>query len=1206
MLVLLIFLLMLSSLNASIVYTSTSGEYSYYGKGTHDEPYIGSSLNTDDSSSASITFTTTVSGIVTITTNVESEPCCDFAYLYYNGTEEWKGSGLNQYNMYFTTHVGDTFEFKYSKDSSVSTYSDYQGFSIYFMGIPTSYPTSYPTNIPISVPLPIEHTSTSGNYYYSGMGTFDEPYIGNSRNHVDPSSASITFTTTASGMVYILTNVEAVYRMDGPYGGAFFYHNDVEKWRGYGIKKYSSSFNAQIGDTFQFKYEKYDTYSNSGLADQQEFSIYFVGIPTSYPTSIPTVSPSTLPTSTPTNIPTMPSSVPTTRPSSKPTYIPTYAPTNPTSIPTKQPIGQPSSVPTSVPSNPSGTPTGSPTGSPTGAPTSVPTSPSGAPTSVPTSPSSAPTSVPNIPSSTPTNTPTPLVYPIKCNSNTINDIAYRNTSSLMDTKSALQNYHSVEIEIEDGTYVDFSTCVSNGDTYIRLYNKQGVMLAEDDDGCDYNGCGCGSKIVENIEVSDPFISNIHYIHLGCWYNTTCDMTLEMKGCREITGSEPTFSPSETVYLEKVVTTDESSDDTEATTSIAVTISVLLGIGIGVLVLRQYIANNEEQERIERENQEKRESDERERQRILRLNNNLKAERDNAEAARQNAEAARKKAQEEAARKKAQAEDARKKAEEKLAETQRQHQAEASARKKAQEEADRKKKEKEKQDKIKRARDAQIKEMQDEAARQKMKKEEAAKKKAKEEELAEMKRKHEAELNEAKANADKEKNDEIAYRKKAQEKELTEMQRKHDAIKKQMEEEAAKQKREKEELDKKVSEMQQKHKAELNEMREEAVRKEAEEAARKEAEAAARKEAEDAQRNKEHLRDLKLRKYTLINEKEEIECNISKERNKLSQTDDLTSDELQEQKRRLSVVQCDLELTMDELSEIQENQKRDKLIFEQLRKYEREDQIRFEDRQFLAQQEQMKTAIQQKELNIKQLSLNNDIDQQNKNRIEREFNKSMDQKNIIDKGRLNLKMQENELDWKWGQTRLQHEISVRDLTRKREESHREFKFNAYKTILEQNNKYHDHDLKIKKYQQELEFNEKKLKQEQQYHESNIRYNYHQTKQQDIRHQQQLEFNEKKLQHNDYNKSEDRRIIEEQQRFEREQIEAARQAEQERLEAARVLELKRIEAQKEMHAEQLEYQYESDQLKAKVERERMMADYFISDAANNSNNRLLDDF
>ena len=98
----------------------------------------------------------------------------------------------------------------------------------------------------------IVYTNTSGEYWCRGKGTLDDPFIGGSSNHLHPSIASITFTTTASGMVYILTNVEAVYRMDGPYGGAFFYHNDVEKWRGYGIKKYSSSFNAQIGDTFQF------------------------------------------------------------------------------------------------------------------------------------------------------------------------------------------------------------------------------------------------------------------------------------------------------------------------------------------------------------------------------------------------------------------------------------------------------------------------------------------------------------------------------------------------------------------------------------------------------------------------------------------------------------------------------------------------------------------------------------------------------------------------------------------------------------------------------------------------------------------------------------------------------------------------------------------------------------------------------------------
>ena len=551
-------------LNASIVHTSTSGEYYYNGMGTFDDPYTGFSRNSLHPSSASIIFTATASGIVDITTSVESEPGCDFAYLYYNGTEKWKGSGIEQYNMYLTIQIGDTFEFKYSKDYSVSTYLDHQDFSIYFMGgIPTSSPTSYPTNIPTPVRLPIVHTSTSGKYYYNGMGTIDEPYIGNSRNRLDSSSASIIFTATASGVVYISSNVEATYRLDGPYGAAFFYYNDVEKWRGYGINKYNSSFTAQIGDTFEFKYEKYDTYYGSRLAQQQEFSIYFMGIPTSSPTSIPTLSPSTFPTSAPTNIPTMPSSIPTIRPSSKPTYIPTYAPTNPTSIPTKQPTGQPSSVPTSVPSSPSSFPTSSPS-SPSGTPTSIPTcSPTILPTSSPSNPSGAPTSVPSSQSGAPTGIPTLLSYPIKCNSNTIDSVVYRSIPTLSNTTSALQNYYSIEIEIEDASYIDFSTCTSNGDTYMRLYDNNGVMIEEDDDGCGYLGCGCGSKILKSVDVNYPYVTNM-YIRLGCWSNTTCTMTLEMRGCKEIIPSpEPTSTPTtrHLHYMQEDIGADTNGTDT---------------------------------------------------------------------------------------------------------------------------------------------------------------------------------------------------------------------------------------------------------------------------------------------------------------------------------------------------------------------------------------------------------------------------------------------------------------------------------------------------------------------------------------------------------------------------------------------------------------------------------------------------------------------
>ena len=79
----------------------------------------------------------------------------------------------------------------------------------------------------------IVYTNTSGEYWCRGKGTLDDPFIGGSSNHLHPSIASITFTTTASCVVYILTNVEAEFRLDGLDGAAFLYYNDVEIWRGY-------------------------------------------------------------------------------------------------------------------------------------------------------------------------------------------------------------------------------------------------------------------------------------------------------------------------------------------------------------------------------------------------------------------------------------------------------------------------------------------------------------------------------------------------------------------------------------------------------------------------------------------------------------------------------------------------------------------------------------------------------------------------------------------------------------------------------------------------------------------------------------------------------------------------------------------------------------------------------------------------------------
>ena len=123
---------------------------------------------------------------------------------------------------------------------------------------------------------------------------------------------------------------------------------------------------------------------------------------------------------------------------------------------------------------------------------------------------------------------------IYCNSTTTNYGVYYNSYEVTNTNSATVNYDSIQLNVEDGNYLEFSTCNSDGDTYLQIYDINNNFIAVDDDSCNYLGCGCGAKITGTVDLQQEHShsNNITWeLRLGCWANTTCTSTLRMDGCR---------------------------------------------------------------------------------------------------------------------------------------------------------------------------------------------------------------------------------------------------------------------------------------------------------------------------------------------------------------------------------------------------------------------------------------------------------------------------------------------------------------------------------------------------------------------------------------------------------------------------------------------------------------------------------------------------
>ena len=104
------------------------------GSGTSASPYAANSTNGGiNNSTARLIFSVSGNGFVTISSTVDSERNYDWGHVIVNGTQVWRDAGSNKSfgPTQYSVSNGDTIEFKYTKDISVSSYSDRQTMQIY-------------------------------------------------------------------------------------------------------------------------------------------------------------------------------------------------------------------------------------------------------------------------------------------------------------------------------------------------------------------------------------------------------------------------------------------------------------------------------------------------------------------------------------------------------------------------------------------------------------------------------------------------------------------------------------------------------------------------------------------------------------------------------------------------------------------------------------------------------------------------------------------------------------------------------------------------------------------------------------------------------------------------------------------------------------------------------------------------------------------
>lgn len=167
-----------------------------------------------------------------------------------------------------------------------------------------------------------------------------------------------------------------------------------------------------------------------------------------------------------------------------------------------------------------------------------------------------------------------------CDSTTTNYVVNYNSYEVTNTNSATVNYDSIQLNVEDGNYLEFSTCNSYGDTYLQIYDINNNFIAKDDDNCNYIGCGCGAKITRTVDLEQEYpyshSNNITWeLRLGCYGNTTCTPILIMAGCR---------------YYDD---DDDESSETVRNFGAGTIVGIIFGVICGISVLI-YISSNKEE------------------------------------------------------------------------------------------------------------------------------------------------------------------------------------------------------------------------------------------------------------------------------------------------------------------------------------------------------------------------------------------------------------------------------------------------------------------------------------------------------------------------------------------------------------------------------------------------------------------------------------
>lgn len=160
-----------------------------------------------------------------------------------------------------------------------------------------------------------------------------------------------------------------------------------------------------------------------------------------------------------------------------------------------------------------------------------------------------------------------------CDSTTTNNVVNYFSYEVTNTNSATVNYDSIQLNVEDGNYLEFSTCNSYGDTYLQIYDINNNFIAKDDDNCNYIGCGCGAKITRTVDLEQEQ-SITWELRLGCYGNTTCTPILIMAGCR---------------YYDD----DDESSETASKMSDGAIFGIIFGVICGIAVIYVWVSSNEE-------------------------------------------------------------------------------------------------------------------------------------------------------------------------------------------------------------------------------------------------------------------------------------------------------------------------------------------------------------------------------------------------------------------------------------------------------------------------------------------------------------------------------------------------------------------------------------------------------------------------------------